>query len=126
MGYSMTKLTEDVIKNTAKEYEYALLYKISEKILDRTDNLDVDDLDEVIEGRFFSEEGELHVFREENVLRGVLIRDSDQKDTLIEKYDIEKQFRSFGRKVLVKKYLNYDEDDGQAYVEVSRLAGIVS
>lgn len=116
-------------------YDYALIYYLSEVYLGKIkkDNSDIKiDWDECIEARFFSEKGELHIFRddESGEIKFVVIEDTNDSDydTVIKKYAITPKFKfnDNGMKldvIKVKEYISYDED-GQAYVVHTRLAGV--
>lgn len=70
----------------------------------------------MIEARFFSQEGEIHIFqREEGFCCYEIIdeRESDI-DSIIKEYDSK-----IGKTLQVKKYIQYDED-GQAEVAKTR------
>ena len=67
----------------------------------------------------------LHIFEYNGELKAVEIVDEDDnaKDTIIKKYTLNTRFNKIGRVVVVQEYLNFDED-GQAFVELTRLTGI--
>ena len=123
MGYLKEEYASDQIIEKIKEQDYALMFKISEMFLKKAVDITEKDLDEITEARAFSERSEIHIFRQNDQLKCLKITDSDQNDILTERYALENRFGAFGKTVVVKKYVGYDED-GQAYVELKRLAGI--
>ena len=77
--------------------------------------------EEVIEARFFSEEREIHVWREGGTLRAACLADSpEDAGAAAEKYKLENG--QLGAWIAVRRYWDYDED-GQCYVSARRLAG---
>lgn len=105
-------------------YDYALLYMISRIILCRTESLPPIDWEECLEARFFSEDRELHIFEGEDGWQEAFVQDTDEDMILIREYELDRnRFYKIGKTVLVQEYLNYD-DDGQVYVERTRLRGI--
>lgn len=111
-------------KNIYADYEYCLIYKISEVILNQTAQVSEIDWKEVQEAWFFGEQGQLHIYRDEDLLSAVLIDDAELSDahTLEKAYRLMDKFRKVtGKKMLVvKEYMDFDED-GQAYVAYTRL-----
>lgn len=77
--------------------------------------------EELLEARFFDEEQEIRLFRREEEWKAVsLVRET--KDSVLENwYPVIKE-EKFGRKILVRQYLDTDED-GQTIVTVTCLAG---
>lgn len=111
-------------KNICADYEYCLIYKISEVILDRTARVSEIDWKEVQEAWFFGEQGQLHIYRDDELLSAVLIDDAELSDahTLEKAYRLMDKFRKgTGKEMLVaKEYMDFDKD-GQAYVAYTRL-----
>lgn len=106
------------------DYEYALLYMISEIILCRTEKLPPIDWEECQEARFFSGDKELHIFEGDDGMQEVCVQDADEDIILIKEYELDNKFRNIGKTVLVQEYLAFDEEDGQVRVEKTRLRGI--
>lgn len=110
-------------KTILADYEYCLIYKISEVILDQTALVSEIDWKEVQEAWFFGEQGQLHIYGDDDILSAVLINDAAMSDahTLEKTYRLAGKFRSIGRKrITVKEYIDFDED-GQCYVAYTRL-----
>ncbi len=126
MAYSITNVNnmQDAFKSI-KEYEYALVYMMSEVKLCETAEVAEDFMwEECLEARFFSKEKELHVFDGEDGKKAVIIRETDAENKLIKKYVLNGKISPIGKNVLlVTEYLAYDED-GQVYVELTRLSGL--
>lgn len=127
MGVGYKKCNKDITAALSdfKKYEYALLYNMSSLILDKTESMDLTNIDECLEAYFFSSDKMLHIFEYNGELKAVEIVDEDDnaKDTIIKKYTLNTRFNKIGRVVVVQEYLNFDED-GQAFVELTRLKGI--
>lgn len=126
MAYSITDINniQDVYRSV-KEYEYALVYMMSEIKLCETSDLADDFMwEECMEARFFSKDKELHVFEGEDGKKAVLVQETDAENMQIKKYVLNGKVSPSGKKtLLVTEYLAYDED-GQAYVELTRLSGL--
>lgn len=119
----------EVAKKMIEGFDYALIYMISEVILkkiDKTDIVESINWEECEEARFFSENKEIHFFRENGKLQAVKTSDDKNEskmDWMQKKYKLASKFRNLGRSVLVKEYLEYDED-GQVRIAQTRLMGI--
>lgn len=123
MSYKIENLEFSDACAKISEYEYALLYMISEVILTRTDSLKQIDWNQCMEARFFSRDKELHFFESEGNMKAVNISDGDGQNEVVKQYDLANKFQTMGKSVFVKEYLDYDED-GQANVVLTRLQGI--
>lgn len=123
MSYKLEKLEFSKACEKISEYQYALLYMISEVILNKTELLGEINWEECTEARFFSEDKELHFFDVDGKKQAVAVSDEDGKDELVKEYEIAGKFGSTGSSVFVKEYIGYDED-GQANVVLTRLQGI--
>ena len=115
----------NIIKEKALKYRYALIYMLSEvKLLANSINLIID-WDEILEARFFDQSGELHIFKYDNSLKAIEILEGDSKEDAISiEYELADKYKAIGIGLEVKQYIDYDED-GQAYVELTRLNEIV-
>lgn len=123
MNYQVQTVETDKIWEHASEYTYALVYMISELILCGTQELPNLDWTECMEARFFDEDKELHIYEEDGKLQAVKVTEGDGKDVIVRKYQLANQFLKAGKLLCVREYYAYDED-GQAYVSLTRLAGI--
>lgn len=123
MNYRMENIDIQKAYQLVFEYDYALIYMMSELILSKTSDLGEIDWEECMEARFFSREKELHIFEEDGEYMAVEISDLEEEDVLIQKYQLANKFLGLGSVLYVKEYLAYDED-GQTYVGLTRLAGI--
>lgn len=127
MSYKIDTVTMEDVKEMYKNYPYALLYMMSELVFAKTEDLENVLWEECLEARFFGEKGELHLFQINGEIRCRRIEDEDgeaEGEVLTDKYKLDGRFRKLGNGVVVKRYLKYD-DDGQAYVALTRLAEIV-
>ena len=124
-GYNVEYITVENID--ISRYDYALIYGYSCKRMCRVSDIkDMGELDwdECVDTRLFSETEEVHVFRCDGDLRAVRITESDKLDDsqYIDRC-YELKGNTLGKHVIVRQYLKYDED-GQAYVALSRLMEI--
>ena len=72
----------DGVIDSNKGYKYALVYMISEILLIPLDLWKTVDLGECLEARIFGLEGELHLFREDDEMMAVTVRDlADEIET---------------------------------------------
>ncbi|MBQ9887296.1 MAG: hypothetical protein IJM37_10645 [Lachnospiraceae bacterium] len=102
------------------EYEYALIYLLSEIRLLKVCELTDINWDECYEARFFSQNKERHVFTIDGVLQAIDVEDDDiEENIVIKKYELNKG----DKYLIVQEYLEYDED-GQVKVKLTRLRGV--
>lgn len=121
MAYTTKRMSFEEAKKHIQDYEYALLYEISNICLTKVENLAEIDWEECTEARFFDESGELHLFEMDGSMAAVEVKDSGKaEDEVVKKYDLAKKFQEQGTNVYVKEYLGYDAD-GQAEVVLTRL-----
>ena len=98
---------------------YALIRSLSQVILGPVP-AEID-LSELIEVRFFGPEEEIRIFQGESGLQAARLWESGE-DTVIQRtYDLANT-SLFGKSVMIHQFLSFDED-GQAYVSCTRLAG---
>ena len=114
---------EDFEKETEK-YPFALLYYLSEVKLTECAKLAGNiDFSQLLEARFFGEQGELHIFRNEEQLRAVEVKEIGETDYIEKRETLGKNFQKAGSYLLIRKYVDYD-DDGQAVIVLTRLRSI--
>lgn len=123
MAYKCVEVTTDELDKKVKEYEYALLHMISEQKFCRIEELPETDWRECIEARFFSEQGELHVFDADGERKAVAVEDDGDSLVYEKMYRLDGKYRKLGKYIAVQEYLNYDED-GQLVVELTRLKAV--
>lgn len=119
-------------------YEYALIYRSggiqlsSVERSDRTGLFEADSYrsDGCLEARFFSGNGELHLFAFEGDVKAVITdyRGLDKTEYFDEKYALAKQFQlgsneSTKTTLVVRRLLDTDED-GQTVIRQTGLAGL--
>lgn len=117
------KIEPEEISGSIAQYEFALVYMISGIRLCRTSKLPEMDWEECLEARFFDKEKELHIYKEDEELYAVEVTEEKGQDCLVRRYQLANRFRETGNLLCVHEYLAYDED-GQAEVKLTRLAGI--
>lgn len=129
MGYQVTDISLEAVKEKAEQYPYGLVYLFDEILLGKTEMIkDKICWEDCMEARFFSEQGELHLFDYNGERKAVCVEeDTEEKSrqtSLIKSYPLAAKFRKEGfEKFKVKEYLGCDED-GQAEVLLTRLAGL--
>lgn len=129
MGYQVTPLSFEEAKEKAEQYPYGLVYLFSEILLGETGIIkDKICWEDCMEARFFSEEGEIHIFDYNGERKAVCVEDKAKEDNfegVFEKnYELAGKFKQTGYQFFkVKEYLGCDED-GQAVVLLTRLAGL--
>ncbi len=122
MGYEIQEISFEDAVASIHQYEYALVYMVSELILKKTKELGDVLWEECLEARFFSQDKEIHIFDDDGTKKAVKVVDAKEEDTYIQKYQLASKYR-LGSTLCVKEYLSYDED-GQMKIELTRLAGI--
>jgi hypothetical protein len=123
MAYQIKKLELAEAQGEIAKYDYALIYLMSERLLLPVSALPEIAWDECMDARFFSDDGELHIFEEDGQLKAVQVSDAGEEDTVVQKYELAKRFSNLGKTLLVQEYLEADED-GQMQVKLTRLKGI--
>ena len=126
MAYNVKKvenISETLKKENREKYKYALVYRLSEIKLCKTEQLTDADFDECTEARLFSADRELHLFETEEGMCAVEVADDGASECILKKYELASRFSKEGKTLVVKEYLDYDED-GQAVVCLTRLADL--
>ena len=120
-NYVTEEISLSQVKEKWRDYSYALVYELSRKQFGKTENLTDICWEECVDARFFSDTGEIHCYQTDRGFKAVCVTDGDATDVLVRTYRL-KQLE--GKKnLLVKHYLAFDED-GQAYIALTRLAGV--
>ena len=126
-GYIITKPAYEDAVNQAGEYTYALLYRISDILLCRAQELKADDWKECTEARLFRMDAELHLFPGSRSAVCVSDKEGAQGSMLDRVYGAGSLVkRSLGMKeadIVVRHYLEEDED-GQMTIALTRLVDI--
>ena len=125
MGFNTEQRTVEWLKEHMTEFPYALLYMMSGIVFCETRELEAKPIEweECLEARFFAPDRELHMFEQEGDVTVAEISDDGDGDEEIIRYALDNRFRKPGKTLLVKQYLDYDED-GQAFVTLTRLCGV--
>ncbi len=120
-NYRVKAITLDEVKASYKEYPWMLVYEISDKKFGLTSSVDAIDWNECVDARFFSEAGEIHCFQSEDGMQAVQISDVGTADVIDRSYYVNGVGK--GKVLVVRHYLQYDED-GQAYISMTRLVNV--
>lgn len=124
MKYSInSKVLEGSVSGIEK-YEYALIYYFSKTVLDKTTDILNAGIswDDVKEAYFFSEGRQLHIVNIENRMH-VIEFEANSTSFVEKKYVLNAHHQSVGKAVIVREYLDVDED-GQCFVGYTGLTGI--
>ena len=102
-----------------KGYRYGWIQSISSVQIGDIDSLDINS-ESLLEARFFNEEKEMHIFNYNDSLKAI--------ETVLEKCDHaieEKQIlrKKYGKTVTLRNFIDFDPDDGQAFVCRTVLCG---
>ncbi|TCS78932.1 hypothetical protein [Tepidibacillus fermentans] len=99
---------------------YGLVYSYNSVQLTRIEDLLID-RETLIEARFFNEDSEVHIFKRDELEAVIFMETEDDLDhSFSENHLLER----FGDKLIIKHYLDYDQD-GQAYIRYSRPANVI-
>ncbi len=109
-------------KTLSKNYNFGLVYMLSELKVFKNSIPNVD-WEQVIEARFFDENSEIHIFNYNDEMKAVLVKDTNNNDFILTKYELAKNFKNIANTLVVKQYLDYDED-GQAFIKLTRLESL--
>ncbi|MCY6485463.1 hypothetical protein OW763_14105 [Clostridium aestuarii] len=99
-------------------FKYGIIYNFDSVITDKIQNIKIDK-ENIIEVRFFSYENEIRIFNNEGIYSGTIFYQNEDKDFFTEEYYLyprEKNKKKYPHKLEVKKYVNYDDTDKQAYI----------
>lgn len=97
---------------------FSLIRSLSSVTLGRT--LSQVGTDELLEARFFSEQEEIRIFRQDGALKAVRLTEEPDDHLLRETYVLENP--QFGAEITVAHLLEADED-GQMHITATRLTG---
>lgn len=116
--------------SNANNYNYALVYMMSNLYLTKVNKLQELDYDEILEARFFDEHGELHIFPEFEGYRAVEVESYCEANDKTIHYPIldsdicvDTEFKK-NTKVTIRKYINFDED-GQVCIDLTRCVKLI-
>ena len=118
------KITLDEAKSQFAHLKFALIYEISNVILERLENITEINWDECIEAYFFDNDTQIHIFDTEDGLQAVCFRESSDAESIDKEYDLSGRYQNIGKRIKKREYLDYD-DDGQVYVSYTRLIDII-
>lgn len=119
----ITKISLEEAKNAVKSYDYGLIYYMSSMVFDAISNICEINWDECMEAYFFDKEGQLHIYRDEDVLTVQKFSEIETLAMVEKKYELANTFKELGDSVVVREYLEPDED-GQMYVAYKRLCTV--
>ena len=132
LDMKLSELNKDYL--IKEGYKYCLIYYLNDLVFGDIDEIEEINKDILIEGFFFNEKQELHVFKnedfEDNQNDGfILVKTIDNGcDSFTEEFSLKKRLGNNLTKnkydeIEVINYLGY-EDDGQAYIKYTALKGV--
>ena len=124
MGYKIEKDVDlNIGKSRAADADFALIQTFSGMELSEVKGEITFDENLCQEARFFSSSFEVMFYRYEGELKCRVLSDEGDADMLDEEFELADRFKSLGNKVVIRKYLNRDEDY-QVFVAATRLLEI--
>lgn len=120
---NLKKIAFEEAKNSIQDYEYALIYEISEMLFDKVETISEICWNQVQEAYFFNENSQIHFYLSDDELKAVVYNDTGDETFVDRRYELAGKFNSIGKEVKERTYLEFD-DDGQAFVAYSRLVSI--
>ena len=116
----MDTIDEDYLTQIGSSYPYALIYEMSHVYFGETAQLTGKiNAGELQEAYFFGEDGQTHIFQEDDGWSVVCMRKPQDAEYVDRAYLVDGQFASAGKRVIIREYLAMDED-GQAKVEYTQ------
>lgn len=109
-------LTKEQALERMQNLSFAMITRLSEVAIGKApENFS---FDELIEARFFDSDGEIHIFQEDGEWQYAYISEDDETEF----FDSQSRLiAGLGTKLVTRKYISYDEADGQAYISDIRL-----
>ena len=116
-------------------YKYCLIYYLNDLVFGDIDKIDDIDKEILVEGFFFNDKKELHVFKDYDFEDAgcdegfkLIVTIDDGSDSFTEEFVLKKRLgnnliKNDYDKIEVINYLGY-QDDGQAYIEYTSLKGV--
>lgn len=121
MSAEVKTINIDEAKKESQKMKFAIGHFISDFKVGKPNEIGAFDKGDCLEARFFSKDKEIHVFRENDEL--ICIESKDGGTFYDTEYEMENRFRLAGKYVVVRTYLDIDED-GQCIVSGTRLVEI--
>lgn len=101
-------------------FKYGIIYNFDSIVTEKIEDLKID-IGNIMEARFFNEEKELRIFRDEDEIKGTIF--VEKEDTkFIEKTVVlckRNEESKYANQLRFKKYIDYD-DDNQAYIKYTK------
>lgn len=123
MSYIVERIDMNEALKDISAYEYALIYGMSRIVFCKIEELSQINWDECLEARLFDNTKELHIYEQDNRRCAVKITGMIDENCLMKKYVLQDYYFGKGKYLCVCGHLGYDED-GQAFVALTRLTGI--
>lgn len=116
---------QDAITEFSGKYNFALIYMMSSILLCKTSELPELMYDEILEARFFDDDGEAHICIEDGEVTAYIFTESDieAEEKQDKETELNKDFQNRYDKLKIRRYYSFDED-GQMYCVLTRCIGI--
>lgn len=121
---SMKKIDLAEAKSQISQMKYGLIYEISDVIFDQMDKIAEINWAELIEGYFFDDTAQIHIYDTEEGLQAVCFTEPENARYVDKEYELVGKYQQIGKKVKKREYLEFDED-GQVYVSYTRLTDVI-
>ena len=120
---NLQKIDIDEVKALIQQYEYALVYEISQMVFDKIESISQINWNEIQEAYFFNKNSQIHVYQNENEMQATIYNETEDVKFVDRCYELAGKFHGIGDSIIEREYLEYD-DDGQTYVAYARLVTV--
>lgn len=111
-------LNKDVLMDIG--LKYCIIYNYDSIITDKIENVDIHK-DNIMEARFFDENCEIRIFREEDLF-GTIFKENENSKSIKRESLVSPRYQkknNYVNKIIYNQYLDYDEDN-QAYIRYTK------
>lgn len=120
---NLQKIDIDEVKALIQQYEYALVYEISQMVFDKIESISQINWNEIQEAYFFNKNSQIHVYQNGNEMQATIYNETEDVKFVDRCYELAGKFHGIGDSIIEREYLEYD-DDGQTYVAYARLVTV--
>lgn len=117
-------LSFDEVKEHISQMKYGLIYETSVVKFDRMDKISDINWNEVLEGYFFNDTTQIHIYNTDDGFKAVCFSEPENADYIDKEYELAGKYHAIGKRVKKREYLDYDAD-GQVYVAYTRLVDVI-
>lgn len=120
---NLQKIDIDEVKALIQQYEYALVYEISQMVFDKIESISQINWNEIQEAYFFHPKSQIHIYWNGDSLQATIYNETEDVKFVDRCYELAGKFHGIGNSIIEREYLEYD-DDGQTYVAYARLVTV--